>query len=104
MEAQRDRHASLAHRLPGGQRHVGGDVRINSRVDGDEIVHFILVQGEERPRASAGPENGGTDPPTATTTPPLGSTPLPVDPKLAPTPIPRPLPPPNGGSAYGSVD
>ena len=32
----------------------GGDLRIASRADGDEVVHFVLASGDERPPVAAG--------------------------------------------------
>ncbi len=115
------RDASFAGRLPGAPGRSGADLRIDSRGDGDETVHLVVVEGMERPPAAlatAIPASAtGTPTPTptptstavvpavtATPTSPYMSTPEPQDPRLTPTPATTPLPPPNGASAYGSIE
>ncbi len=97
--------AAFADRLPAGQEHPGSDLRIDSRGDGDETVHFVLVQGDERPVATdpaASPETTATPTPTPAVTPML--TPSLDDLKNPATPNPVPWPPPNSVSAYGSIE
>lgn len=107
--------AALANRLPGGADHPGSDLRIDSRGDGDETVHLVLVQGDERPAdPAANPEptaEASAPAPAPTDTPTPGPTPTSVyqapppteQPKRTPTPF-APPPPPNGLAAYGTVE
>lgn len=99
--------ATFADGLPGGKGHRGSDLRIDSRGDGNEIVHLVLVQGDERPiPPDAAPTAAVT--PAGTPTSEYMATPVPVDPKLTPTPVPPPMPAPmaapNSASAYGSIE
>lgn len=95
--------ASFAGGLPGGEGHPGVDLRIDSREDGDETIHLVLVQGDERPLAP-----GEVQLPTPTGTPTPSATPMLTpgarDTKNTPTPGPVPWPPPNSVSAYGSIE
>ena len=70
--------AAFANRLPGGSGHPGSDLRIDSRGDGDETVHLVLVQGDERP-APPSPVLGPGEPVTPTVTP--TATPTRADPQ-----------------------
>ena len=94
--------AALADRLPGGKGHPGSDLRIDSLGDGDEIVHLVLVQGDERPLPPGGGEGPGLVPTPTRVVPAL--TPGLRDGKNTPTPVPGPWPPPNSVSAYGSSE
>lgn len=98
--------AAFANRLPGGKGHPGSDLRIDSLGDGDETIHFVLVQGDERPLPSGG-EDASATVPTATPSPTRAAppfTPSLGDRKNTPTPVPGPWPPPNSVSAYGAIE